>query len=63
MKPDDFESFCDDDGQVTAEIDSEGVVRIPLVPLGSLIVIQVEMLERMLTHVFSEGLTRSPDGP
>jgi hypothetical protein len=58
MNPDDFEAVNDECGGVTAEIDTEGVVRIPLVPRGSLVVIQVEMLERMLTHVFSEGLSR-----
>ena len=56
--PDDFEAYADEGGGVTAEISEEGVVRIPLVPRKALIVIQVETLERMLTEVFYQGLSR-----
>ena len=58
LTPEDFEAYADADGGVTAEIDDEGVVRIPLVPRNSLLVIQVETLERMLTAVYGEGLSR-----
>ena len=60
MDPDDFAGYSDEGGGVTAEIDDEGVVRVPCVPRHSLVVIEVELLERMLTHVFSEGLRRRP---
>lgn len=56
MDPDDFEAYGGEDG-VEAEVDSEGIVRIPLVPRKALIVIQVETLERMLTAVYGEGLS------
>ncbi len=53
-----------DDGEgVTATIDDEGVVRVPSVPRHTLIVIEVELLERVLTHVYSEGLRRRPVVP
>lgn len=55
MNPDDFEAYGGDGG-VEAEIDTEGVVRIPIVPRNALIVIQVEVLERMLTAVYAEGM-------
>jgi hypothetical protein len=46
-----------------ALIDDEGVVHLPQIERGELVVIRVELLERVLTHVFSEGLRRRPVVP
>lgn len=54
MDPDDFESVSED-GAVTAEISVEGVVRVPLVPRKSMLVIQVEVFESMLTAMYGRG--------
>ena len=55
MDPDEFEAVYDGDGGVTAEVSGEGVVTVPCVPRKSLLVIQVETFERVLTAVYGKG--------
>ncbi len=55
MDPDEFEAVFDAEGGVTAEVSGEGVVTVPCVPRKSLLVIQVETLERVLTAVYGKG--------
>lgn len=55
MDPDDFEAVYDAEGGVAAEISGEGVVTVPCLPRKALVVIQTEVLERVLTAVYGKG--------
>lgn len=55
MDPDDFESYADEGGGVSALVDCEGVLRIPCIPRKKLVVIQIEVLERLLTETYAQG--------
>lgn len=55
LGPDDFESYADEEGGVRVEISDEGVSRLPSVPRKALVVIQVEVLEKMLTEMYGKG--------
>lgn len=55
LDPEDFEAVFDAEGGVTAEISGEGVVSIPCLPRQSMLVIQAETLERVLTAVYAKG--------
>lgn len=63
MGPDDLSACSDESGGVTATVSVEGVVRIPCVPRGELVVIQVELLERILTDMYGKGLSDRPVEP
>lgn len=55
MDPDEFEAVFDAEGGVSAEISGEGVVTVPCVPRKSLLVIQIETFEHVLTAVYGKG--------
>ena len=56
MEPDDF-AVHSEDGEVSCEIGQEGVVTLPKIERKTLLVIQVETLEKMLTAMYGEGLS------
>lgn len=55
LKPDDLQSYAEPDGGVRVEISDEGVCSLPAVPRKGLVLVAVEVLERMLTEMYGKG--------
>lgn len=55
LRPNDLESYAEPDGGVRVEISDEGVCALPGVPRKGLVLVPVEVLERMLTEMYGKG--------
>lgn len=47
---------------LVVSIDLEGVVRVSGIPRGAPVVLRLEVLERMLTEAYGEGLSARSEG-